>query len=696
MIKHLSIAICLTLSGHLAILKAQTGSPQETRPANSFYNGNLAPLSESKYIRLPVGSIEPGGWLKVYLERQREGLTGQLGKISAWLQKTDNAWLSKDGKGKWGWEEVPYWLKGYGDLAYILNDEAMIAETRIWIEAVLGSQKENGDFGPHNLDKANQDFWPNMIMLYCLQSYYEYFGDQRVPGFMARYFKYQLTVPDEVFLQGYWQGLRAGDNLYSAIWLYNRTGEPFLLQLGEKIHRCGTSWISRNTELVVPDDQKNQYPAWYTLLPDWHNVNVAQGFREPAVYSLLSHSTDDLEASYEVFQIIREHYGQVPGGMYGADENARPGYSDPRQAIETCGIVEQMNSDENMLCITGDNFWADHAENVALNTYPAATMPDFRSLRYLTAPNMVLSDDQNHAPGIDNGGPFLMMNPFSSRCCQHNHGQGWPYYAENLWLATPDNGVFASLYCQSTVRVKVGTGTLVEIAETTHYPYDSVIRFVMKMDQAVDFPFYLRVPEWCNGAAVKINGKKFATVAKAGGNIRIRRLWQPGDQVELQVPMQLGLTTWVKNHGSVSVNYGPLTFSLKIKEDYLRKESDKTAVGGSKWQEGVDQTKWPSWEIHPGSDWNYGLVLDQKNPLKSFKIKHLPWPESNFPFTLAEVPIRIEAQAKQIPEWTLDQYKLCGVLMDSPVASAQPEVKVELVPMGAARLRISAFPVIKQ
>lgn len=690
----LLVFLCLVLAVPFAALNAQTGISDKLKSGNSWYAGNLKPLEVGHYIKLPVGSIEPGGWLKVYLERQRDGLTGQLGNISAWLQKTDNAWLSKDSKGKWGWEEVPYWLKGYGDLAYILKDEKMIAEAKIWIEAVLTSQRENGDFGPHSLDQGKQDFWPNMIMLYCLQSYYEYSGDKRVISFMSHYFNYQLTVPDEEFLKGYWQGLRAGDNLYSVLWLYNRTGETSLLQLGEKIHRCGTSWISRHTELENVDP-KEKNPEWYNLLPDWHNVNVAQGFREPAIYFQISHNPDDLQASYEVFQIIREHFGQVPGGMYGSDEVARPGYDDPRQGIETCGIVEQMNSDENMLCISGDNFWADHAENVAFNTYPAATMPDFKSLHYLTAPNMVLCDDQNHAPGVMNAGPFLMMNPFSSRCCQHNHSQGWPYYAENLWLATPDNGVFAALYSESTVKVKVGTGATVEIAETTHYPFDSIIRFEVKMEQPVEFPLYLRVPKWCEGARVKINGTSFEAKAKPGSNIRISRIWQPGDQVELMLPMQLGLTTWEKNHRSVSVNYGPLTFSLKIKEDYIKKESDKTAIRDSKWQAGVDTSKWPSWEIHPGSDWNYGLVLDKNDPLKSFKISFLPWPESNFPFTLSEVPISIEVKARQIPEWTLDQYKLCGVLTDSPVRSNQPDVTVELVPMGAARLRISAFPVIK-
>ena len=39
------------------------------------------------------------------------------------------------------------------------------------------------------------------------------------------------------------------------------------------------------------------------------------------------------------------------------------------------------------------------------------------------------------------------MNPFSSRCCQHNHAQGWYlYFTEHLVLATPDNGVATAIY----------------------------------------------------------------------------------------------------------------------------------------------------------------------------------------------------------------------------------------------------------
>ncbi|UOB18456.1 beta-L-arabinofuranosidase domain-containing protein [Abyssalbus ytuae] len=675
----------------------------DTGSVNINYISNKKPLKPNVLIKLPVGQIKPENWMEVILQRQAGGLMGHLNEISAWLQNENNAWLSDDGKGTGGWEEVPYWLKGYGNTAYVLQDEKMLEETKKWIEAAIASQRPDGNFGPVRIgEDGSQDFWANMIMLYCLQSYYEYTNDGRVLEMMSEYFKYQLSVPDELFLSKihYWQRIRGGDNLYSVIWLYNRTGEKWLLDLAEKIHKNTAPWSKRDNSLEDIHNWKEKrestdWPDWYSNLVDWHNVNVAQCFRESAQYYQLSHNDNDLEATYENFHIIRKYFGQVPGGMFGADENARPGYDDPRQGIETCGVVEQMNSDEHLLRITGDTFWADHVEEVAFNTLPATMMPDLKSLRYITSPNMVLNDDKNHRPGIMNQGPFLMMNPFSSRCCQHNHGQGWPYLVENAWMATPDNGLAAVLYVPSEVKARVADNKEIEIVSNTHYPFEEDLKFVLTVPEGeVHFPLYLRIPSWSDKKKLKINDKEVEIPAESGKYIRIDRKWKDGDVVTLSLPKKLKVKKWERNHNSVSVNYGPLTFSLNIGENYVKKESDKTAIGDSKWQEGVNKEKWPSYEIYPSTAWNYGLVLNEDNPEESFTIEKKKWPESNFPFTVNEVPFIIKVKAKKIPEWTIDQFGLAGELQDSPVLSTQEEETVELIPMGAARLRISAFPVI--
>lgn len=663
------VALASCLAGQAAETTVTVVDTIPTTASNSYYVSNQAPLQAQSLIKLPNGSIIPGGWLMRQLELQRDGLNGHLGEISAWLQKDDNAWLKSGGK--WGWEEVPYWLRGYASLSYIMKDatgnDDMFKEAKYWIDAILDSQREDGNFGPAY--KGKQDFWPNMIALWILQDYYEYTGDSRVIPFMTKYAHYQLSVKDEDFLSSYWENSRGGDNLWSVVWLYNRTKDPELLKLGEKVHKNTANW-TRATEL-----------------PNWHNVNVAQCFREPATWYLFNGDEKMRKASYNVQSLVRRAYGQVPGGMFGSDENCRIGFFDPRQGTETCGFVEQMSSDEIMLQITGDPYWAENCEDVAFNSYPAAFMPDYKSLRYITCPNHVLSDSENHSPGIQNGGPFLAMNPFSSRCCQHNHGFAWPYYVEHLVFATPDNGLAAVLYSSSMTKARVGDGTQVILEQTTNYPFEESVEFNVRTLKTVDFPLYLRIPSWTKSASVYVNGKRVKSKLDGKGYVCIARKWNNGDKVKLNLPMEITYRTWQVNKNSVSVNYGPLTLSLKIAERYEKKDSKETAISDSKWQPNADPSAWPSYEIYPDSDWNYALVTNAP-----IKVQKSEWPADNNPFTLSTVPLSFTAKGRKVPSWTLDEYKLCGVLPYEDDPRSEKVENITLVPMGAARLRISAFP----
>jgi hypothetical protein len=62
------------------------------------------------------------------------------------------------------------------------------------------------------------------------------------------------------------------------------------------------------------------------------------------------------------------------------------------------------------------------------------------------------------------------------------------------------------------------------------------------------------------------------------------------------------------------------------------------------------------------------------------------------PFTQENSPLEFKARGRQVPAWTTDEYGLCGVL-PAPGAGKSPQTdEITLIPMGAARLRISAFP----
>ena len=80
---------------------------------------------------------------------------------------------------------------------------------------------------------------------------------------------------------------------------------------------------------------------------------------------------------------------------------------------------------------------------------------------------------------------------------------------------------------------------------------------------------------------------------------------------------------------------------------------------------------------------------------QQFQVEKKSWPADDFPFTQNNVPLEIKTQGKLIPQWTIDRYGLCDTLPQSPVGVNTKADNITLIPMGAARLRISAFPVVK-
>jgi Beta-L-arabinofuranosidase, GH127 catalytic domain/Beta-L-arabinofuranosidase, GH127 middle domain len=633
-------------------------------PANSQYVSNRKPLQPSGLVRLPPGSVKPDGWLKAMLRLQADGFHGRLPDLSPFLKKDKNAWLAKDGRGEQGWEEVPYWLKGYLNCAYALNDEAMIKEAHFWVEGALNSQQADGWFGPGEGRKGaatdlvgKDDLWPNMIMLFIFQDYFEKTGDKRVLEAMRKYFKYLQSVPENKFLAGYWPAMRAGDQLYSLLWYYNRTGEEWVLDLAHKTHRKAARW---DTGLI-----------------NRHNVNIAQGFREPSTYWMLSGKASDLAATEKVWREVRDKWGRVPGGMFGSDENCRDRYTGPRQMIETCGMVEEMLSDELMIAITGDPVWAERCEDVAFNSLPAAFTADMKALRYLTAPNMPQSDHGNKAPGIQNGGDMLGMNPHGHRCCQHNAGHGWPYFNHHLWYATAGDGLAAYMYAPCTVTAKVAGGVEVTIEESGSYPFYPDMWFRVKSAKPARFSLYLRIPTWCDNASIEINGKQSDMTLPAGKVACIDREWKSDDRVKLSMPTKTKIKKWADNN-TVSIVRGPLTFSLEIKEKYVR-------YGGSE--------KWPAYDILPDSPWNYGLEFDPSKPIDEVLLQGQTLPEGTLPFT-HKTYHKLSLQARRIPGWTLDKRGLVNEVVHGPIKSSEPLETITLIPMGCCRLRITAFPLI--
>jgi len=661
----------------VVFLQARMGSPAEhqappqaavvARPPaeapNLHYPSNRPPLAVSPLVKLPIGAVQPRGWLMAQLQLMRDGFTGRLAELSRFLGD-DSGWMTLKGK---GWEEMPYWLKGFGDLGDLLKDAAMERETERWLQQAFKSQARDGYFGPADNRGAN-DLWPNMVMLAALQSFYEATGDRRVLSLMSRYFQYEFHLPAEELLPGSWQKLRGGENLESVYWLYNRTGESFLLDLAKRLFARTSDWTS---PILSPSRDRDWAESGF-----YHGVNIAMGFREPGIYYQQAGDRRLLEAVERNYRQVMSAYGSQPGGMFGADENIRPGKGDPRQGAETCTMVEFMASFESLLRITGDPLWADRAEDVAFNSLPASMTPDLKGLHYLTAANLI-SCDSSGEHDFQNGGTLVSFDPRSYRCCQHNVAFGWPYFAENLWLATADNGLAAAFYAPSEVRAKVAEGAEVAIAEDTAYPFEDQVRLSLACDRPVAFPLYLRLPGWARGVRILVNGRPVGKELAGGGYAVLRRTWRHGDQVRLEFAAPIEVVDWPSLRGAVSVRRGPLWYSLRI---------------GEKWQKSGGTEEWPAFEVLPTTPWNYGLVLGGAERGAAVRLVSRTSPPFQ-PFESAAAPLVLKARARRVPAWQAEG-RMAGLVPASPAGGEGPVEEIELIPMGCARLRISVFPAV--
>ena len=263
----------------------------------------------------------------------------------------------------------------------------------------------------------------------------------------------------------------------------------------------------------------------------------------------------------------------------------------------------------------------------------------------------------------------------------------WEYAVVPLFGPIAGALVAVALYNACKATVKVADGVEISLAEDTRYPFEETVEFTVGTPRQVTFPLYLRIPSWCKGARAKVNGKTVGGDLAAGKYLRIEREWQDGDKVALELPMAITTRSWQVNKNSVSVDYGPLTLSLKIGERYVTRDSRECVMGDSRWQEDADVNAWPSYEIFPTTDWNYALAMDAGIvPVRG------AWPADDNPFTAESAPITFKAKGRIVPEWTIDEYGLTGVLPYEDAPKSKRLDDITLIPMGAARLRISAFP----
>lgn len=613
-------------------------------------------LAPAAFVALPPGAIEPRGWLLGQLKLQSWGITGHLDEV--WSDVGPNSgWLGGTGE---NWERGPYYLDGLTPLAYILKDDFLIAKARRWLEWSLSSQQTEGYFGPG----AEVDWWSRIPMLKAMIQYQEASGDERVLDFLTRYFRFQHANLGSYPLSG-WAAARAGDNIWCVHWLYERTGDAFLLDLAAALFERSLDWTSFFIEL--PCREKVSTWAHQT-----HVVNVAMGIKTPGLFYRQSGEERHRAAVVAGLANLKQYHGFV-NGMFSGDEWLAG--ADPSQGTETCAVVEFMFSLETLLRALGDAALADQLERVAFNALPACQTANLWGHQYDQQPNQVLVSLAKRNWTANGDGANLFGLETNYGCCTANLHQGWPKFAASLWATTAQGGLAALAYAPCAVTAKMGAGPVVRIVEETDYPFAGEIRFRFGGEGPARFPLMLRVPGWCEEATFRY-GDEVALKLSGGQFHSVTRLWLPGREAVLNVPIRTRLSRWYRN--SLGVERGPLAFALQVGEAWSKIEGSEPS---------------PYWEVYPTTPWNYGLLVDEEAPDTSFGVETL---SAGFqPFDNVNAPVRLRARARRLPEWQMEQNS-AGPLPESPARSTQPLEEVVLVPYGCARLRVAEMPQVSE
>jgi hypothetical protein len=282
---------------HLAESSAESTAPQTGQSLPAPVK-NRSPLQPNSFYLLPLTSVRPTGWLRRQLQIQAAGLTGHLDEF--WPDLGPNSgWLGGTGE---SWERGPYFMDGLVPLAYLLDDPGLIAKARKWVEWTLSHASENGWIGP----KKNADWWPNMVMLKVLTQYQEASGDPRVIPLLQRYFKYHVEQIKQKPLRE-WAIFRWYEELQSVLWLYNRTGDPQLLELARGLQTQGFDWKAhfKKFEFTSRTD-RNELGLKPGVLPtkamSAHGVNNAMAMKATGLWWLVSGDPTDRNGIYQMLK----------------------------------------------------------------------------------------------------------------------------------------------------------------------------------------------------------------------------------------------------------------------------------------------------------------------------------------------------------------------------------------------------------
>ena len=157
--------------------------------------------------------------------------------------------------------------------------------------------------------------------------------------------------------------------------------------------------------------------------------------------------------------------------------------------------------------------------------------------------------------------------PFvGSFCCPPNLVRTIAESADYAYGESAD-AIWVNLYGGSSLATKLLDGEKIKLTQQTEYPWSGRVRIKILECGGKSFALKLRIPGWANGASVRVNDLPADLSARPESYFEIRRAWQPGDFVDLDLPMPVRLMEAnplvEEDLNQVAIQRGPVVYCLE-------------------------------------------------------------------------------------------------------------------------------------